>query len=440
VEDNPGDVTLIKEMLRKAPQQDFQLINVETLSQALEQLRSETFHAALMDLGLPDSQGLDTFLKLRDQAPDMPVVVLTGHADENLGIKAVRKGAQDYLVKGMADGRLLARSLNYAMERKRGEMALRQSEEKFRTVFESASDAIFMLDQEGRFLEANQATCERFGKSREQILQLKVSDLLAPESTGRAAGQPLDASKLGHRVYQTIQGLQDGQPITVEVSNRHIDYDGHPAILGIARDISERRRISLAKLQKALDGTVQAVAKTVEMKDPYTAGHQRRVAELACAIALEMGLDLERIDGIRVAATIHDIGKVAIPAELLTKPTKLSALEYNLMKTHAEAGYEILKDIEFPWPVAQIVLQHHERVDGTGYPRGLQGQEILQEARIVAVADVVEVMASHRPYRPALGMSAALQEISKNKGAFYDPEAAAACLSLILEKGFSFPD
>jgi putative nucleotidyltransferase with HDIG domain len=174
----------------------------------------------------------------------------------------------------------------------------------------------------------------------------------------------------------------------------------------------------------------------VETRDPYTAGHQIRSADLARAIAAEMGLPQDKIDAIRMAGSIHDIGKISTPAEILSKPTKLSDLEFSLIKEHARQGYEILKDVESPWPLAEIVRQHHERMDGSGYPRGLRGEAIMVEARILAVADVVESMASHRPYRAALGLNAALEEIEKNRETLYDADVAAACLRLFREKGY----
>jgi len=174
----------------------------------------------------------------------------------------------------------------------------------------------------------------------------------------------------------------------------------------------------------------------VEIRDPYTAGHQIQTANLARAIATEMGLPQMKIDAIRIAGSIHDIGKLSIPAEILSKPKKLSEIEFSLIKGHAQKGYEILKDVESPWPLAEMVYQHHERMDGSGYPRCLKGEEILMEARILAVADVVEAMASHRPYRPALGIDAALEEIEKNKGVLYDRDVAETCLRLFRDKGF----
>jgi putative nucleotidyltransferase with HDIG domain len=193
---------------------------------------------------------------------------------------------------------------------------------------------------------------------------------------------------------------------------------------------------SFEKLKKALNGTVYALTEILQRRDPYTAGHQGRVAELACAIAREMGLSEDRLEGVRMAGLLHDIGKIYVPSEILARPGRISDLETDIIETHAQVGYEILKTIEFPWPVLETVLQHQERLDGSGYPSGLKGDDILLEARILAVADVVEAMSSHRPYRPTLGMDKALKEISDYRGVRYDADAVDACLRLFNEKGY----
>jgi len=220
--------------------------------------------------------------------------------------------------------------------------------------------------------------------------------------------------------------------------------EGRELILSVARDITERKqaesqvRQGLERLNLALQGTVAALANTVEIKDPYTAGHQRRVAQLTCAMARELGWSADRIEGIQVLCFLHDMGKIAVPAEILNKPGKISPNEFSLIKVHSQVGYDILKDIAFPWPVALGVLQHHERLDGSGYPSGLTAEEITPEAKILAVADVVEAMVSHRPYRPALGIEKALDEITQNRGNLYDPDAVDACIRLLTEKDFRF--
>jgi len=244
--------------------------------------------------------------------------------------------------------------------------------------------------------------------------------------------------------YPIDMRRKDGGVInTLLTSNLRYDAnDKAIELMGTIKDITERKKAeealhqTLDRLKKAVGTTIQVLVSAVEMRDPYTAGHQKNSADVAIAIAMEMGLPQEKIDGILMAGIIHDIGKLSIPAEILSKPTKLTNIEFSLIKEHSHSGYEMLKDVESPWPLAEIVYQHHERMNGSGYPRNLKGDEILLEARILAVADVLEAMASHRPYRPTLGIKVALEEITKNKGILYDSTVADACLRLFREKGF----
>jgi HD-GYP domain-containing protein (c-di-GMP phosphodiesterase class II) len=212
----------------------------------------------------------------------------------------------------------------------------------------------------------------------------------------------------------------------------------------LRREVDRRRRVqqelqqSLDQLRKIIGGTAMAIAMTVGKRDPYTSGHQQRVSELSRAIGKEMSLSDDQVEGLTIASAIHDIGKIALPAEILSKPSQLNSMEMSLVQTHAQAGYDILRSVDFPWPVADIVLQHHERMNGTGYPQQLAGDAILREARIVSVADVVETMSSHRPYRPSRGIDSALDEISAHRGILYDGDAVDACLTLIHEGRFTF--
>jgi len=192
------------------------------------------------------------------------------------------------------------------------------------------------------------------------------------------------------------------------------------------------------KLMKSMEDTIVVLASALEMRDPYTAGHQRRVAQLAEAIAREMNRPCDEVKGVQLAAIIHDVGKIQIPSEILSKPNILTTTEFEMIEDHPQNGYDLLKQIDFPWPIADIVYQHHERLDGSGYPRGLKGDNILPQAKILMVADVVEAMSSHRPYRPSLGTKKALEEISKNKNIYYDPDAVDVCIRLFREKGFKF--
>lgn len=225
------------------------------------------------------------------------------------------------------------------------------------------------------------------------------------------------------------------------------NLDDSPAVAQAFRTIraitarqptKEELRQRVEGLQRTLEGMINVVAAMIEKRDTYKVGHHQRVTQLACAIATEMGLNKERIEGLRVTGILHDIGKIEVPLEILNKPSKLNAIEAAMVQIHPQVGYDLLRSVEFPWPVASILLQHHERMDGSGYPNGLVGKNILLEARILGIADVVEAMTSRRPHRPALGISNALGELVQNKGILYDPEAVEACVKLFTEKGFAF--
>ncbi len=327
-------------------------------------------------------------------------------------------------------------------ERKRAEEALRESEEQYRTLFEDSRDAVYITNRDGTFVGANGSFLTLFGVTAEDLRELTAGDFYA-DPADRARFQKEIEVKGAVRDYEVKLCKMDGKVMdclltaTVRrVNGKTLGYQG------IIRDITERKRAqeeleqSFVQLRRTLEGTVNALAALAEARDPYTAGHQQRVAHLACAIAEELGLSEEEIRGIHMAGLVHDIGKIDVPAEILSKPTALTEIEMQMIKTHPVTAYDILKSVEFPWPVARIVLEHHERMDGSGYPRGLPGAEVLLEARILAVADVVEAMASDRPYRPAHGIDKALEEISRHRATHYDAEAVDACLRLFRDKGF----
>jgi len=258
------------------------------------------------------------------------------------------------------------------------------------------------------------------------IMATGVDDPLVADAAIRAGIygyiiKPLDMNEVLINVRNSLRRRE------LEIANRRY-----------RRDLEQMVEERTSSLRRAMDGIIRAMSRAVELRDPYTSGHQQRVAMLSTAIGAEMGLPKHRIEGIGLAAMIHDLGKITVPAGILSKPTRLADYELALIRTHPQVGYDILKEIEFPWPIAEMVYQHHEKMNGSGYPRGLSGEDILLEARILCVADVVEAMASHRPYRPAIGLDQALAEISDNAGTFYDAQAAQACQSLFREKGFSF--
>jgi PAS domain S-box-containing protein/putative nucleotidyltransferase with HDIG domain len=684
IDNSPGDVQFIQKMLAQTNAARFELDCVDRLAAGLLRLAANNISVVLLDLDLPDSQGFEAFARAYAQAPRVPIVVMSDLADEELAIKTVQEGAQDYLVKGQITGDLLVRAMRYAIERKRseealhsqalifdnihdgiimtdltgnimrwnpaaermfgyyrdevfcktldmlttrivngklrdgrwaGEMdftrkdgtdvicetsiiplcdergtmtavcgvshditerkqseeALRKSEEKYRSMIENMHEGYFETDLAGNFTFVNDAVCRLMGYPREELIG-KNNRQYTDEKTAKkiyevynriyktgepskgieqeyirkdgikglaelsvslisdAEGKPIGFRGISHDITERRQAeealreseekyrlvvenaketiiitqdlklvfvnraaadlvgyseeiltsqpftdfihpddrnmvvahhigrikgeavppvysfrvlSQDGTVKWVELNAALVRWKERPATLNFLNDITERNQAEEAlqrsydQLRKTFITTVNTLASTVEMRDPYTAGHQRRVTILACAIAEEMGLTEEQFDGLRLAGLVHDIGKFNVPVEILNKPGRITETELNIIKTHPEAGYNALKEIDFPWPVARVVLQHHERLDGSGYPQGLKDGEIMLEARILAVADVVEAMASHRPYRPALGVEAALHEITMNKGILYDPDVTDVCARLFITKGFA---
>jgi len=334
---------------------------------------------------------------------------------------------------------------------KKEEVKLQESleAEEFITgsVFDTARAAIFIA-RDGRIEFANGATCWIFGYSLDEVVASPLERFLSRESAAKILGKNFSRSgKPGESdSFELLILNKNGREIPVEAEIAEINYKGYPATLVILHDGAERKKLDkelrdgLEKLEKTFGGLVEALNKLVEARDPYTVRHQRRVAGLVQAIAIEMDLDSKVADGLSLAAMIHDIGKIAIPSEILNKPGPLTNSEWGLIKNHVQIGYDLLKDVEFPWPVAEIIYQHHERLDGSGYPRGLKEGEIRIEARILAVADVVEAMSSLRPYRESVGLEAALGEIEKNKGVLYDPAVVEACLRLFGEKGYELKE
>jgi PAS domain S-box-containing protein/putative nucleotidyltransferase with HDIG domain len=331
-------------------------------------------------------------------------------------------------------------------ERKWAEEKVLESELQHRTTLDSMGDAIHVVDRDLRLVLLN----ERFKQwCRDLGLETEVIGRTVFEAFPFL---PETVREEYERVFRTGETLvteeasQVGErEIITETRKIPILQGGEVAqVVTVVHDITKRKRAeediqkNLRKLRQALWETIQAIALIIETKDPYTAGHQRRSTQLAEAISRELGLPEEQREGIRMAGFIHDLGKIAVPSEILSKPSPLNEIERAIIQNHVRAGYEILKTVEFPWPVAEIVLQHHEKLDGSGYPKGLKGDSILIEAKILAVADVVEAMASYRPYRPALGVDQALEEIVRYKGARFEPRVVDACLKLFSEKGFSF--
>lgn len=341
----------------------------------------------------------------------------------------------------------LANDIAYALHKLDVRDELRREKIFWEKLFNVSPEGVVLCAPDGRVLRVNNAFCHIFRfSSPEEVIGKNIDSIVADEITFEEARSFTEAAARGERVsVESVRQRVDGTLIDVSILGIPIKIDEDLAgVYAIYRDITDKKmyeramKENIATLFRVWRQTIELIASVSELRDPYTAGHQKRVAELAKFMAMKMRLSPESVDAVEMASLIHDVGKIKVPAEILSKPGPLDEVEYLLVKTHPQAGYNLLKDIDFPWPVAEIVLQHHERLDGSGYPQGLKGKEILQEARIIAVADVVEAMASGRPYRKALGIEAALKEIKSGRGTLYDEEAVDACLALF-EEGLAIP-
>jgi PAS domain S-box-containing protein/putative nucleotidyltransferase with HDIG domain len=326
--------------------------------------------------------------------------------------------------------------------RRRSERALLRSEERFAAFAERMPAYLWIRDADLRYVYVNGNLARDMGLQAEDLLGKSPEDLWDAQAAARARG--LFEAALAGEPADVIQRWPDDEGQCYRSCVFAMPGDGGDRLLGgLVFDVTEQQSVQqelerhAGRLHKSLDGAVQAMSSIVERRDPYTAGHERRVAELAEAIARHLGVSGEDLEGLRLAAGIHDIGKISVPAEILSKPGRLTEVEFAIIKAHSETGHDVLRTIAFEQPVAEIVLQHHERLDGSGYPQGLSGEGILREARIIAVADVYEAMTSHRPYRPGLPREAAVAELRDGAGTRYDQEVVAACLH-VLDEGFVF--
>ena len=431
--------------------------------EALAQLQNHTVSVVLLDIMMPGKSGIELLNEVMAAYPDIAPIMISAVSNSDTAITCMKQGAYDYILKPFNTKEVLLR-IEYALVKRKlildnsnyrqrleqivGEQAgeILASEENFRNSLDNSPLGVRILTADGKTLYANGALLKIYGyPSVEEMDAVPYQDRHTPETW--VAHQD--------RVCRIAQGLPVQSPYEIDIIRKggeirkllvyrsEVLWNGQRQFQTFDQDITERKLTEKAlqesydKLDKTLDAVIRTMALTVEMRDPYTAGHQHRVAELACAIAAKMGLSPEKIKGIGVVGAIHDIGKICVPAEILSKPGRITEAEFSIIKEHSKTGSDILKGIDFPWPVALSVLQHHERIDGTGYPGHLTGKDIILEARILAVADVVEAMASHRPYRPSLGIDKALKEISQNRGILYDPVVVDACLDIFNEDGFN---
>lgn len=450
VDDSPDDTLLLERELKRG-EWEITLKRVDTREAMGQILENKCCDLVICDYVIPGFGGMEALKLFKSFNLDIPFILISGKITEEMAVLALQEGAQDFISKEHYARLLPAihrgiERMTIIKERKENVEALKKSLQRQRQLFESSRDALMLLAPPlWKFTGANMATVELFGAANvEEFISLgpwEVSPQFQPDgrpSSEKSQEMIATAMEKRSNFFEWTHQRLSGETFAADVLLTRIDIEGEePFLQATVRDITERKNAE-ETLHNSLMGIIRAISDIVEMRDPYTAGHQKKVSSLACAIAKEMGMTPHQIEGLKLAAEIHDVGKIQLPAEILSKPTGLSDIEYMLIKTHPEAGYEILKEINFPWPIAEIIRQHHEKLDGSGYPHGLKGNEVLLESRILTVADIVEAVASHRPYRPALGIDVALEEILQERGSKLDANVVDTCISLFREGRFSF--
>lgn len=455
LEDNSADAELMQERLC-ADGFDVQMRTATDRAAYGDLLESWHYDVILADYSLPDFDAPSALRDARALGVSVPFICVSGMIGEEQAVELLKLGAADYVLKDRM-GRL-ATSVRSALTSADQQAKTLLAQERFEQLFNHMADALILHDES--VILANPAALRDFGYSQhDDIAGVAIDELIHPDSVaiahsayeqlrnGASCVGPFELKMVRRNCTEwfsevIVSALASERGMVFESTLRNLTLRRQRADeleryrLQLEQLVEERGR-SLALARSALFSVTAVVIRTVEIRDPYTAGHQRRVASLATAIARRMGLPEDEIEEISIAATMHDIGKISIPAEILSKPSKLSNAEFELIKSHAQAGYDIISSAELTGAIPEMVLQHHERCDGTGYPRGLREAELIQGAKIIMVADVVEAMSSHRPYRTALGIDVAREEIVAGAGIRYDLAVVEACEAL-LEQGFTF--
>ncbi len=396
-----------------------------TGEKAIELTREKNPDLILMDIKLEGNMTGINAARAIQKFTDVPVIYTTAYSD-NETLKDLNKTSPYAYLKKPYDDRELSTAITIALDRYENAKKLKVSEQKYRSLFDNSKDAIYIIDRNGRFMHINRSFTDLFGINPENILEKSISDIF--HNRDDMLNIQLDIDEYGFSQDQIFKMIaRDKKIIQCQMTSSKLfnEKNEHTGYQGIIRDVTYISNF-IKSQHDMIHNIVEALVLILEVRDPYTAGHQRRVATISKMIAKELNFSEAGIEKLEMAAMIHDLGKIRVPSEILTKPSVLDPYEYKLIQMHPQVGSDIIKGIDFNFPLADIILQHHERCNGSGYPQGLKKDEIIMEARIIAIADVVEAMGSHRPYRASLGPEKALEEIKANRGELYDPDAAGA--------------
>ena len=466
IDDNRDNLTIVNALIMEAFPKAI-VLTAFSGQKGLEVAEKEEPDVILLDIIMPEMDGFETCRKIKanKKISDIPVVFVTAiKSDKASRIKALESGADAFLTKPIDESELTAQiramvkiseaniekkndreRLAVMLEEKSRELV--KSEAKYRQIAENVTDVISTIDLDMRTTYISPSVEKMLGESPEDHMKKTFGEKLTPASLKTVNEIFLEelekekdfmSDKSRSRVIELEHYRADGSIIWVSMNTSYLRDESGKIVgfLGVGRDITEIKKTE-NELEKRLLQSVNAISKIGELRDVYTAGHQKKVAELSCAIGREMGLTNEKIRNLSFGSLLHDVGKFFVPSEILNKPGKMTDLEYQIIQTHVEESYNVVKEINFPKEIHTMVYQHHERLDGSGYPQGISGDAIILESRILAVADVVEAMTSHRPYRAALGIDAALKEILLHRGTKYDAEVVDICAKLFKEKGYT---
>ena len=410
---------------------------------ALHEIDKNEPDLVLMDINLEGKlDGIESAMSIMLRH-SLPVVYITSSSDSSTLERAKKGNAYGYIIKPF-DKKDLRATMEMALVRHEMEKKIRENENRMTTILNSIADSVVVINETGIIDYVNPSTEALLVTDKANMLGKNINDAIrigSDPSEDNGMYFPMSMNYIEFNNY--ISAGNKSIPVDLTSTPLRQENGRTSGAVIVVRDITQQveydRKIqeSMDKLRRVLYGIVEAISKTVETRDPYTAGHQKRVADIAKEIAREMNLGRDIIESVDIAGQIHDLGKIAIPAEILNKPGRINHIEFELIKMHSQMGCDILKNIDFPWPISDIVLQHHEKYDGTGYPNGISHDDILIQARILAVADVLEAMASHRPYRAALGIEKAFEELRQNRGGHFDPDVVDSCMRVFIEKGFS---